>query len=329
VPEEAAPGIFRLPVPIAGNPLGAVNAYAFRVPGGLCLVDCGWDTPESFAALQSELAALGCSLTDIREILITHIHPDHFGLAGHLARESGARVLMHRLEATFVGARYGDVHALVADMEEWLRVHDVPAPELELMAEGSLRMIERVGTRRPDVVLEGGERLRWGARELEVIWTPGHSAGLVCLYDREAGILVSGDHVLQRISPHVGLHTQSSGNPLRDYLGSLKRVRELPVSTVLPGHGKPFQDLAGRVDELVAHTQGRSAAVRDLLTGDGQSAYSLAARLEWRGAEDGWQRLEPFQQRMALTETIAHLEYLYGEGRISRVLKNELVLYRR
>jgi glyoxylase-like metal-dependent hydrolase (beta-lactamase superfamily II) len=327
VTDEAAPGIFRLPIPIPGSPLGTVNAYAVRVPGGLCLVDCGWDTPESYAALHGELAALGCSVGDIQELLITHIHPDHFGLADHLARESGARVLMHRLEAVYVGARYGDAQALVVAMEEWLRIHGVPAPELALMAEGSLRMVERVGTRKPDTVLEGGERLQWGAHDLEVIWTPGHSAGVICLHDRQANVLFASDHVLQRISPHVGLHTQSSGNPLQDYLTSLMRVRDLPVSWVLPGHGKPFQDLAGRVDELVAHTRARSAAIEKQLANARQSAYNVARSLQWRGAENGWERLEPFQRRMALTETIAHLEYLHDAGKISRQVEDGLVYY--
>jgi glyoxylase-like metal-dependent hydrolase (beta-lactamase superfamily II) len=327
VPDEVVPGIFRLSIPLSDSPLGTVNAYAVRVPGGLCLVDCGWDTPEAYAALQDELRNLGCSIRDVHELLITHIHPDHFGLADHLARESGARVSMHRLEAVYVGARYGDVRALITAMEDWLRIHGVPPAELGQMAEGSLQMVERVGTRKPDVVLEGGEHLRWGERDFEVIWTPGHSAGLVCLYEREMGVLISSDHVLQRISPQVGLHTQSSGNPLRDYLASLARVKDLPVSRVLPGHGKPFQDLAGRVTELVTHHEERSAAIEAQLAAGRRSAYAIAERLRWRGAEGGWERLEPFQRRMALTETIAHLEYLYEEGRIGKQVEDGSVYY--
>jgi glyoxylase-like metal-dependent hydrolase (beta-lactamase superfamily II) len=304
-----------------------VNAYAIRASEGLRLVDCGWDTPAAYQALQAELHALGSTIGDIREILVTHIHPDHFGLAERLARQSGARVLMHRKEAVYVGARYGDVRDLITAMEEWLRIHGVPAPELEIMAEGSLGMIERVGTRKPDTLLDGGERLQWAQYDFEVIWTPGHSAGLICLHDREAGILISSDHVLRRISPHVGLHTQSTGNPLKDYLDSLQRVRNLPVTRVLPGHGSPFQDLAGRVDELIAHHEERLAAIAVQLAHNPQTAYAVAAQLSWRGAEEGWERLEPFQRRMALTETIAHLEYLHEEGRVVRETSDGLMRY--
>ena len=157
---------------------------------------------------------------------------------------------MHRLEAIHVGARYEYTRTLIEEMEAWLRVNGVPPDELVAMSEGSLLMVARVGKRQPDTVLEGGELLAWSPYHFEVVWTPGHSAGLICLYEPQAQVLVSSDHVLECISPHIGLHTQSFGNPLGDYLSSLQLVRDLPVKTILPGHGAPFHDLPGRVDAL-------------------------------------------------------------------------------
>jgi len=272
------------------------------------------------------LAAVGAHVRDIREIVVTHIHPDHFGLAGRLAEESGARVVMHRLEAQIVAARYQDTQSLVEEMEAWLRIHGVPHDDLVSMAEGSLMMLRRVGTRRPDDVLDGGETLAW-ERSFELMWTPGHSAGLICLYDREEETFISSDHVLERISPHVGLHAQSFGNPLADYLDSLRLVRDLPVRLVLPGHGSPFTDLRGRVDELVAHHEVRSARIREELAGAERSAFEVAGRLSWRGSERGWDRLAPFQRRMAVTETIAHLEYMHNRGQIGKETHKGAILY--
>ena len=325
--DEVAPGIFRLPIPLPDSPLGTVNAYAVRSVDGVRLVDCGWNTPEAYVALVDELGALGCGVQDIREILVTHIHPDHFGLAGRLAEESGAPVAMHRLEALYVEARYRDTDALVAEMEAWLRINGAPPAELEAMPSGSLQLLRRVGTRRPDVLLEGGEQLAWGDFSFEVLWTPGHSTGLVCLYEANVQLLISSDHVLQRISPHVGLHAQSLGNPLGDYVSSLRLVRGMPVRAVLPGHGKPFRDLAGRVDELLRHHQDRLATMLDMLDSCEETAYALSSRLSWKGSEDGWERLAPFQRRMALTETIAHLEYLYGGDRVDKHFRGGVVLY--
>jgi glyoxylase-like metal-dependent hydrolase (beta-lactamase superfamily II) len=328
MPEEVAPGIFRLPIPLPDSPLGTVNVYAVVADDGVRLVDCGWNTPQAYETIARELATLGGGIDAVVEILITHIHPDHFGLAERLATESGASVSMHRVEATYVGARYGEVHALLGEMEEWLRVHGVPDDELEAMTEASLGLLKRVGTRRPDVILEGGEVLAWGTRRLETLWTPGHSAGLICLYDRDSRLLFSSDHVLQRISPHVGLHTQSPANPLHDFLQSLSAVRDLPVDVVLPGHGKPFEDLAGRVDALQRHHQKRLTTMESILGSGEQTAYAVSSRLSWRGAEDGWTRLAPFQRRMALTETIAHLEYLYLSEVLLKRSHDGVVVYR-
>jgi glyoxylase-like metal-dependent hydrolase (beta-lactamase superfamily II) len=177
------------------------------------------------------------------------------------------------------------------------------------------------------MLLAGGETLTWGEHRFEVIWTPGHSAGLICLYDREAQVFISSDHILQRISPHVGMHVQSVGNPLDQYLESLSLVRDLPVQIVLPGHGRSFHNLAGRVDEIAAHHRHRLTVMFDLLCAEGQTAYDIAGRLSWKGAEDGWERLAPFQRRMALTETIAHLEHLAAGGHAGKHSAVGLVYY--
>lgn len=326
-PEEVAPGIFRLALPLPDSPLGTVNAYAVILDDGLRLIDCGWDTPMAYEALSSGLANLGLGVRDLREIVVTHIHPDHFGLAARLASESGASLAMHRLDAAYVGARYEDTQALVQKMEAWMRLNGVPSGELAGMAEGSLQMLRHVGNRLPDTLLDGGEELTWGQYTFRVIWTPGHSAGLICIHDAQSGVFFSDDHVLRRISPHVGLHVQSSGNPLRDYLHSLRLVRDLPVRVVLPGHGSPFSDLASRVDELILHHEKRLETILALLADGQQSAHAISSRLSWRGSAAGWQNLAPFQRRMALTETLAHLEYLYVEGRVERRSSGIITLY--
>ncbi len=328
MPHEALPGLYLLPIPLPDNPLSAVNAYVVRADDGVRLVDCGWDTPEAYAAMVGELAALGATVGDVRELLVTHIHPDHFGLAGRLVAESGARESMPRSEAALIGARYEDARELVTMMEEWLAAVGVPRDELEATAGVSLWMVSHVGTRRPDMLLDGGETLEWGAYRFEVIPTPGHSAGLVCLYDRAARVLLSSDHVLERTSPHIGLHVQSGGDPLGDYLRSLRRVRDLDVALVLPGHGAPFHDLAGRVDALIAHHERRCAQMLDILADGALTPYDLASRLPWRGAPDGWQRLDAFPRRLAVTETVAHLEYLRRRDRLTRRIHDGVALYR-
>jgi len=327
--EQAAPGIYRLPLPLLDNPLGSVNAYVVESDNGIMLVDCGWDTPDAYAALVAGLAAIGRAITDIRAIVVTHIHPDHFGLAARLVTESHALELMHRRDAVLIGGRYEEAEGMVAAMERWLGAHGVPDDELRATAEASLWMLSLVGIRKPDVLLTGGETINRGAYAFEVIPTPGHSDGLFCLYDRASGVLLASDHVLQHVSPHVGMHVRSSADPVQDYLDALRLVRDLPVSVVLPGHGAPFHDLAGRVDELVRRHDERFAEMLRALGDDETTAYTVAGRLVWRGSAEGWRDLTPFQRRMAVTETVAHLEHLARRGRLSRSSAGGFVRYRR
>ena len=327
ITREVIPDLFLLSIPLPDSPLSAVNAYAVAGPDGIFLIDCGWNTPEAYAALRDALTPLG-GIDAVRQILITHIHPDHYGLAERLADESGAPMLMHRLDAAFLAARYEDVRGLVEQMSAWLRINGVPPDELEAMTAGSLEMLSRVGRSKPDVLLEGDETMTWGRYRFRVVWTPGHSAGLVCLHDPDAQVLISSDHVLERISPHVGLHAQSLGNPLADYLESLALVRDLPARHILPGHGTPFENLAGRVDSLLAHHEERLTEMERLLDGGPASAYTIAGRLPWKGSQGGWERLRPFQRRMAVTEVIAHLEYLHSRGRVGKGHHDGVVFYR-
>ena len=151
----------------------------------------------------------------------------------------------------------------------------------------------------------------------------------MCLYEPQAQVLISSDHILQRISPNIGLYAQQSGDPLGEYLRSLQRVRDLPVKQVLPGHGAPFTDLAGRVNALVAHHEQRLQEMVHVLADEEQTAYGLASHLSWRGSEQGWQRLLPFDRLAALNETLAHLEYLTNQRQVRRHEQGDHVLYQR
>lgn len=328
MPEEIVPGLFRLSIPLPNDALGSVNVYAVVSADGLRLIDTGWNAQEAYTTLVSELQELSMQVRDLKEILVTHTHPDHIGLAERLVQEAGARLLLHRADATsemVAEERQG----MLAEMQSWLQTNGMPQEEREALVGGMRRMAYRMPTYRPDTLLEGGEILAWHPFRFEVIWTPGHSSGLVCLYEAQAQILISSDHILPRISPNIGLYAQQSGDPLADYLHSLKQVRNLPVKQVLPGHGASFSDLAARVDELIAHHELRLQEMMKALADEEQTAYGTASRLSWRGSAHGWQKLLPFDRLAALSETLAHLEYLSNQRQVRRREQDDHVLYRR
>jgi glyoxylase-like metal-dependent hydrolase (beta-lactamase superfamily II) len=326
---ELLPGVWRLPLPLRDSPLGHVNTYLVRADDGYLLVDCGWDTADTLGTLEGHLRALDIRFGDVRHLVITHIHPDHYGLAGRLREITNADLSFHRLERLYIESRYADADDLLAEMREWLRLNGTPQSELDQLNRGSTSMMSRVQIAFPDQTLDGGEEIPCGRFSFKVVWTPGHSAGHICLYDRAHKILLSGDHVLPRITPSVGLHVRSTGNPLADYLDSLKLIGKLEAELVMPGHGEPFHGLPERTGELLAHHQRRLDEIRSLLgrvAGTKLTGYEIAAQMRW-GSRKVWDDLSGFERRLAVTETLAHTELLHARGQVEKQCADGVVSY--
>ena len=313
-------GVHKIRVPLTGSPLGWVNSYVLKTDEGYALVDCGWDMPDALEALRKGLDELDIKLEDIRRLIITHNHPDHYGLSGRLVQLASCGVTMHRLDAVHIQSRYVDMSSLQAEMRNWLQTHGSPDADLDAMVKGSESILERVNIATPDVEVEGGETIGAGPLEWRVIWTPGHSVGHICLYEPRLKAFLSGDHILNPISPSIGLHAQSMGNPLSDYMSSLEGIRDLDVEMVLPAHGDEFPGFRERIDELLRHHSERLDEICEIIDRDGpQTAYEAATKMRWVGLKD-FQNSPPFQRRMATMEALAHLELLNGRGRLRRTI---------
>ena len=317
---ELLPGVWRLPLPLHDSPLGHVNTYLVRADDGYLLVDCGWDTADTLRALEGHLRALDIRLPDVRQLVITHIHPDHYGLAGRLREITSAELSFHRLERLYIESRYVDADVLLSEMREWLHLNGTPPAELDHLNRASMSMLDRVQIAFPDRTLDGGEEIQCGQYAFRVIWTPGHSAGHICLYDARNKVLLSGDHVLPHITPSVGLHVRTTVNPLSDYLDSLRLIGRLEAELVLPGHGEPFQGLPERTEELLAHHRRRLDEIVQLLSkqvGESLTGYEIASRMNWSRRRT-WDDLTGFERRMAVSEALAHIELLHARGQVDK-----------
>ena len=299
-----------------------VNVYLLRDGDGFTLIDTGLRTDESRQVLNQKLAGLRVRIERLNRILITHIHPDHFGLAGELRERSGAELVIHRLEVSLMEPRYARAEDLVFDVAKWLSLNGVPEEEAEFLKTASMAAREFVSVAEPDTLREGAERLPVDEDEIEVIWTPGHSPGHCCFYWPARRLLFSGDHLLPKISPNIGLHPQSGADPLDDYVASLERIRRLEIETVLPAHGDPFYDHRARISEIIGHHDERKAALVRLAGEGAKSGWQLAA-----GLFQGVMQRNVFQQRLALQETLAHCQSLAVEGRLRKLVSRELVTW--
>lgn len=315
--EQVRPGLWSIPVPIPDNPLRYVLVYALELDGGgVALVDAGWNTDEAWSALNDGLAEAGGSIADVRAVMVTHIHPDHYGLAGRVRDESGAWIGLHPADAVMLESRYGDTDELVTNMFRFLADSGVPEDRLPDLALASMAIKSMVSMAAPDVLFEDGKEIELPGWSLRTIWTPGHSPGHVCFFSEKHKLLISGDHVLPRITPNISVHAQQNSNPLGDFLASLLKVQNLGTEEVLPAHEYRFADLQSRLEELIAHHADRLAEIEQVLADHpGSTAWEITLRLHWSRP---WDEIQTFMQRQANGETLAHCVLLELHDRVRR-----------
>jgi glyoxylase-like metal-dependent hydrolase (beta-lactamase superfamily II) len=326
---EVAPGVLRMQLPIQMPGLGHVNMYGLLDDRGAAIVDPGLPGPSSWKAVLTRLAAAEIPLARVHTVVVTHSHPDHFGSAGRLAKEAGADLVTHQAFQTWMSRPHrctdashdhGEGEPCDDDQEAPVSPWSRPTPWGTAFYKPPLkRRIQMTVGRRflrrmfsppePTRRVADGEVIRLAGREWFARHTPGHTVDHLCLHDPEEGVLLTGDHVLPTITPHISGIT-SGDDPLSDYLASLDAVAALDdVSRVLPAHGHPFDDLGGRVKEIKEHHDERMR------------------QLEAAGRELGWASVPALSQRifkkrswgsMAESETYAHLEHLRLAGRAER-----------
>ena len=273
------------------------------------MIDSGVATDRAYQELLSGLEEHGLKPDDIRRIIPTHKHIDHIGNAWRFQQRWGAEVMIHELELNSVTDvdPSGKLHASVVGrrLDEW----NVPETARPSATEASRPRweIESVDA----TPLVDGQRLPLGDGYIEVLHTPGHTIGSICLrFDR---FLFSGDHVLPDISPNVGGGDIRSRDLLRRYLTSLRSTSEISRDNglqVLPGHGNPLSSAATRCDELIRHHEQRLDEFVEILRRHGeQTVYELARRL--------FGEMRDFHVVLGCAEANAHLEFLIDQGRVS------------
>jgi glyoxylase-like metal-dependent hydrolase (beta-lactamase superfamily II) len=322
-------GIYQFNIPIPDNPLGHLNSYLLEGTDGWLMIDTGWFTSDAFASLETQLQEIGLKLRDIRTIIVTHVHPDHFGLAGRIKQLSPhTELITHRWESDLIESRYIKFSELQDKMATLMKRHGVPESLLPSLKSASMPTLNFVTVTLPDRCLYGGEIISTGKFELEIIVTPGHSPGHICLYEQEKRLLFAGDHILPVITPNISYHVQSGDNPLGDYLNALRKIQFLSVDKVLPAHQHIFTDLPGRIKEIIQHHDDRKNEIKAIISNKPETAYEIASKLVWKTPELNWERFSDHLKRAAVTETLAHLECMRWEGYVQRIARDDTVVYR-
>jgi glyoxylase-like metal-dependent hydrolase (beta-lactamase superfamily II) len=314
-----APGVYRIPVPLPHDGLKAVNIYAIDDPDGVVLIDSGWALPETEKAITDGLRYLGYDLGDIAHIAVTHAHADHYTQAVVLRQAFGTRVSIGRGERPTLDRLVDDEPTGFDDQYVQLRAYGATAlaDKLERWAKTSFDR-GNLPWEHPDRWLDHGDAISLYDRTLDVISTPGHTRGHVVMRDAPAGLLFAGDHILPHITPSIGFEAVVADTPLRSYLESLRLVKDLSDTVLLPAHGPATPSVHRRVEELLVHHEVRLAAIlREVQRGAG-TAFEVAGALRWTRREKTLDELDPMNQMLAVLETGAHLDVLVLQGELRR-----------
>lgn len=313
--------LITIPTPF---PVGPVNLYLAE-GDPLTLIDTGPRFAPARQALREELSALGLRPSDLGRILLTHAHSDHCGLAAELVRASGAEVLTHPLNFPQLADYAEERGRRMAFYRSLMREAGVPAAVIDQVDQARRGYAQFGEAVRPDGPLEEGMTIRLGDEDWQVLHTPGHAGGLICLYQPERRLLLSSDHLLRDVSSNPIVEPpRREGEPrprrLLDYLAQLRRVAELPVDRALPGHGPPITDVPGLVAERLTFHRQRAERVREAVRRSPCTAYEIAQAL--------FPRLDPINCFLALSEVIGHLDWLETQGEVESRTEGGVRLWR-
>ncbi|HBV99132.1 MAG: beta-lactamase [Peptococcaceae bacterium BICA1-7] len=314
------PNLYRIEVPLPGNPLKALNSYVIKGPGRNLVIDTGMNREECSSVMFSDLKELQVELEET-DFFITHMHADHSGLVGTLASPA-SRVFCSRPDAD-----------IIVSTDSWNGV--LKGACLNGFPEGELQIAlkKHPGYKYAHrgyiefTTVRDGDSIDIGDYHFRCVETPGHTRGHMCLYDREKKIFVSGDHVLDDITPNISMFVSDEGNPLQDYLASLDKVCRLDIELVLPGHRSLIKDLRKRVEQLKQHHVERAEEILSILAKGEAHAYVVASKMSWDIDCPTWEQFPTPQKWFATGEAIAHLRYLEGEGRVKREIKNNINVF--
>lgn len=316
--EKIAEGLYRIEIPLPKNPLKLLNSYVITGSKFL-IIDTGFNLDACYEEMLRGLRQIGVDLKKT-EIFVTHLHADHLGLAGRLAEE----VYMSKTDAEIAmeSAKHPEYWN---ELVEFYKKNGFPSNEAEKVSK-----IHPAVKYSPKAIqfnfLEEGDVLEFGNYRLEVLHTPGHTPGHLCLYDPDKKILFSGDHILFDITPNI-THWETLDDALGVYLQSLDKIYALEVEKTLPGHRNFCGDHRKRIEELKEHHRKRLEETLNAVKAGSRTAWEIAQKITWDLTYEDWNELPTMQKWFAVGETIAHLDYLEKRKMIFRENSDKIYYY--
>jgi glyoxylase-like metal-dependent hydrolase (beta-lactamase superfamily II) len=323
MPTYVIDGLYQIEIPTPFK-VGPVNCYVTTTEP-ITLIDTGTQGEESRAALQAELAALGLQVSDLRRVIITHAHADHYGQAAEIVRASNAEVWTHRHNRVPLEA-YESIRAeRNAFYLHVMTEAGVPLEDRQRLADSRRSSDRHAESVKIDRGLDEGDVIDLADRAWQVYHTPGHAGGLICLFEPTSRVLLSNDHLLRDISSNPVVEPDPDGglrpHRLVQYLYHMQRMAELEPVVAWTGHGHPIHDVHKVVRQRIHFHERRAQRILDMIGAEARSAYQIAKPL--------FGRLTGTEAFLALSETIGHLDWLEEQGRIEAIQNDAVICWKR
>lgn len=327
---EIFPNIFMIQVPMPNNPLGHLNSYLINSNERKVLIDTGLNLEKSFRSLCEDLKMIGINPEEITDIVLTHFHADHVGLLPRLLNISkNAKILIHHAEVKLSKSLFSSNRNFDKRIEDLYRANGIPMSLMHYIEKSHPALLSRQAYEeiaKSAIGLEEGEEITAGKYSFRVIWTPGHSPGHICLYEPKMKLLLAGDHILPKITPHISKFMENS-SPLTDYIKSLRKVEALDIKLILPAHEDIFNGCYERIAELRLHHMQRLSEIMEKLKERPKTAFELASEIKWFVKYSCWDEFPPFQKYLAIGEALSHLDFLERQGFVTKISAGNINFY--
>ncbi|SHJ53386.1 MBL fold metallo-hydrolase [Paramaledivibacter caminithermalis] len=319
--EKSYPNIYKNEIPLPNNPLRAVNSYIILSEDRNLIIDTGFNCKECRETLFKGIKELGIELNKT-DLLVTHLHSDHSGLAAALNKE-GVKIYASKIDGKMINKMTETKYW--KKLEEYIKMFDLEKDKISFADHPG----EKYCPKEPIefTPLEEGDVLNVGDYSFQIIDIPGHTPGHIGLYEKKHKIFFCGDHILDKITPNIAFWGFEYNDILEVYFNSLKKVYEYDIDYLFSAHRNIIRNHKKRIDELFKHHEKRLCEIIEILKYGKKTVRDTAANMHWELRYDCWEDFPNPQKWFASGEAMSHLEHLVFTGKAKKTNEEGILYY--
>lgn len=328
-------GIYRIKIDVPFE-VGFVCTYIFQIDDSTILIDSGLRSENWKNKFFSILKKINIPISSIDYCIVSHNHMDHIGLVSYLKQKNPEiQILMHDITSKELKwetnpENYHNIEKQAIELAKQLMSFGMTEKQSKTLIEYFTKWSKMKNYVKPDRILYDNDEIKFGNNSLKIIWTPGHTLGHICIFDTNRKFLFSGDHILSRITPHIGNYiinpvvkreyaSYNFKNVLKLYLNSLDRIEKLNPKKIFPAHQEIIEDPIERIQEIREHHKNRINEITNLISKDPRTPFEIAQK--------HFGPLDDVNTFLAVSEVLGHLIYLEEKDLVERIERDGKIFF--